>query len=249
MGGDADIAGDEEHRGVVLPHQRAQQVEHLGLHRHVEAAGGIVRDHELGRADQRDRHHHPLRHAAAELVREGAEAPRRIGNVHRLQHVERHGVGLGAADVEVGAGDSGDLLAHGDQRVELAARVGDHHGDVPAAYRAQLVLRERPHVLAVEADRAAVDAPRLSQQPHHGTGERGLARARLAHQPDDLAGAHAEVEIPHRAHRFLLIDRVGDVEAGDIEHRHARRARLRCRGRPGCGGGHPQPLIRGSMAK
>ena len=65
MGGDADVAGDEQHRGAALADQLADELQHLRLDGHVEPAGGIVGDHQPRRADQRDGDHDALRHAAA----------------------------------------------------------------------------------------------------------------------------------------------------------------------------------------
>ena len=62
----------------LLLHHRLQKIEHLRLHRHIEAAGGVVGDHEPRRAGQCDGDHDALRHAARQLVREGAS--RRAGS-------------------------------------------------------------------------------------------------------------------------------------------------------------------------
>ena len=59
---------------------RMQEIEDLRLDRHVERGRRLVGDQELGPAGERHRDHHPLAHAAGELVRKGARAPLRIGN-------------------------------------------------------------------------------------------------------------------------------------------------------------------------
>ena len=92
------------------------------------------------------------------------------------------------------AQDGADLLADGLQRVELAARVGDDHGDVAPAQPAQTLLIERPEVLAVEADAAALDAPRRRDELHDAAREHGLAGPRLADQAQHLARRHLEVD-------------------------------------------------------
>jgi hypothetical protein len=44
------------------------QLQDLGLHGHVEGRRGLVGDQELRAGDERHRDHHPLAHAARELV-------------------------------------------------------------------------------------------------------------------------------------------------------------------------------------
>jgi len=58
-------------RRTAIPALGAEPVEHLEnlrLHRHVQRRGGFVRDEDLRLGRQRDRDHHPLAHAAAQLV-------------------------------------------------------------------------------------------------------------------------------------------------------------------------------------
>ena len=125
-----------------LAYQRPQQLEHLRLDGDVEPAGGVVGDHELRRADQRDGDDHALRHAATQLVRIGAIAPLGIGDADRLEDVERGLLGRGSGEPEMDLRDLRDLMADAFQRIELTARVGHHHGEITAAQHAQLVARQ-----------------------------------------------------------------------------------------------------------
>ena len=65
---DAEVVGDEEHRGVGLLLRRAEHVEHLRLDRHVERRRGLVGDQQLRLVRDGHRDHRPLPHAAGELV-------------------------------------------------------------------------------------------------------------------------------------------------------------------------------------
>ena len=60
--------------------QAVEQFEDLGLHRHVERGRRLVGDEYFGLRGERDGDHHPLAHAAAQLVRILVEPSRRVGN-------------------------------------------------------------------------------------------------------------------------------------------------------------------------
>ena len=71
---------------------RAQAVEHLEdlrLHRDVERGGRLVGHQDLGLGGERDGDHHPLAHAAAELVGIGVEPGRGVGNADLLEQAQR----------------------------------------------------------------------------------------------------------------------------------------------------------------
>jgi len=67
-GDHAHVVGDEENRHLEAIAQLVDQVEDLGLDRHVERCGRLVGDEELGLACERDRDHDALAQAAGELV-------------------------------------------------------------------------------------------------------------------------------------------------------------------------------------
>ena len=69
LGDDAHVVRDDDHRHVVALPQVVEEVEHGGLHGHVERGRGLVGDQELRVAGERDRDHHALAHAAREAVR------------------------------------------------------------------------------------------------------------------------------------------------------------------------------------
>ena len=236
MRGDGDIAGDEQCRGALLRHHGFQQVQHLGLHRDVEPAGGVVGDHQLGRTGQRNGDHDALGHPPAQLVRVGGEAPFGIGNADRAQHLDGAPVGFGPADAHVVEDDVRDLASHRQDRVELGARIGDDHGELAAQNGAVGLVVEARQVAAVEQHLAPLDDSRRRHQSHRGARQRGLSRPRFADQADELAGRDGEVDALQRAHRLGPIGRKAHPEIGDVEDR--------------CAGGHGlYALRRGSSAK
>jgi hypothetical protein len=70
--------------GAVLPLQLSHQLQHLRLHGDVERRRRLVGDQHLGAAGQRHGDHHPLAHAAGQLVR-NCFSRSRLGDLHRFR--------------------------------------------------------------------------------------------------------------------------------------------------------------------
>ena len=66
-----------------------EQVEDLGLDRHVERGRRLVGDQQLRVAGERDGDHHALAHAAGELVRVVVEAPCGVRDADLLEQLDR----------------------------------------------------------------------------------------------------------------------------------------------------------------
>jgi hypothetical protein len=90
--------------------------------------------------------------------------------------------------------DFGDLLAHVPDRVERRLRLLEDHADPIAADVAHLLVGHGQQVLTVEHDPATLDAPGLRDQPHDRKTRHGLAAARLADEPHDLAAIDVEID-------------------------------------------------------
>ncbi len=223
------LAGGGEHRQVVGDEQQCQsavalqfgeQVEHLSLHHHVERGGGLVGDQQARLAGERQRDQHPLALPARQLVREGTGTGG--GDAHSVEQF------LGAAPrrsrrvVAVQQDRLVDLVAdalHGVERVQCPL---EHDRRGRPTDGAEASWLHRPHVLAVEQD-LALDERLFRQQPQHGTGNRGLAAARLAGQADGLARFDREVDAAHRRHRAESLTRpVGDAQVAQLEQAHPR---------------------------
>ncbi len=85
LGDDAEIVGDEHHRRAVLALETGEQVEQLRLHGDVEGGGRFVGDQQLGPQGQGHRQHHPLAHAAGELVGVVVDSSGRIGDADLVE--------------------------------------------------------------------------------------------------------------------------------------------------------------------
>ena len=89
LGHDAEVVGDQDHRGVRLALERPHEVEDLGLDRDVERGRRLVGDQQLRLAGQRHGDHHALRHAARQLVRKRVEPALRVGDADHLEQLQR----------------------------------------------------------------------------------------------------------------------------------------------------------------
>ena len=68
LGDHRQVVGDEDDGQPELAAQRLQQLQDLRLDHHVEGGGRLVADDQARPAGEGHRDHHPLAHAAAELV-------------------------------------------------------------------------------------------------------------------------------------------------------------------------------------
>ena len=238
LGDDAEVMGDE-HDGRADPVlQVAHELEDLRLDGHVERRRRLVGDQQLRVAGQRDGDHHPLAHAARELVRILPHPPPRLRDADQGQHLDRLGLGVLGGEPLVQPQRLADLPADVQHRVERGHRLLEDHADLVAADVPHLRLREGQQVLALEADRPGDLARRLRDEPQDGHGGHGLAAAALAHDGQRLAGRDLEGHAIDRA-----VDPVRRAEMGlqvlDFEQCHGSRASLPCAGRARRAGHHP----------
>ena len=177
LGDHAHVVGDEHHRHADLVLQSLDQVEDLRLDRYVERGGWLVGDQQARPARQRHGDHHPLAHAAGELVRILRELLLRLRDADQLQHLQRLGQRLILGLPLVQHDRLGDLEADREHRVQRGHRLLEDHRDVVAADRAHLLRRLLDDVddLAfrlAEQDLAARDATAgvvgQAHQPHRG---------------------------------------------------------------------------------
>ena len=78
LGDEAEMMPDEDDRAGETASQLLEERHDLRFHRRIERRGRLVGEQEIGPDEQRHRDHHPLAHAAGELVRIGGEAQGRI---------------------------------------------------------------------------------------------------------------------------------------------------------------------------
>ena len=128
--------------------------------RDVERGRRLVEDQQARVRQERHRDDDPLLLAARELMRIGAHDALRVGQAHGLDHVERALVRFLLRHLVVDQRHFHQLPADQHGRIERGHRLLIDHGDLRAADGAQLRARQRGHVAALEADRAAGDPRR-----------------------------------------------------------------------------------------
>ena len=88
LGDHAEVVGDEDDRGAELLLEPSHHGQHLGLHGDVEGRGRLVGDQQVGVERHRHGDHHPLPHAAGELVRVVVDAFRRVRDAHQAEQLD-----------------------------------------------------------------------------------------------------------------------------------------------------------------
>ena len=68
LGDHGEVMGDEDDGQTQLPAESLQELQDLRLDHHVEGSGGLITDDQARPTGKGHRDHHPLAHAAAELV-------------------------------------------------------------------------------------------------------------------------------------------------------------------------------------
>ena len=216
-----DVVRDEEDGEPEVPLQRLDLLHDLSLHDDVERRGRLVEHDQLRVERERDRDDHALPHPARELVRVRAypaavdadELEQLLGLRERTRLV----------DALVRAHCVDELVADAHHRVERVHRALEHHRDVPPAEPAHVLVALADEVLAAEDDAAAGDPARRPQDLHHGVRDGGLAAARLAGEPEDLALVDVEVDAVDGAGAPVV-----DRQPAQLEQR----GRVRSRSRP-----------------
>ena len=211
-----EVVADEEHRGAELAPEILDQLHDPGLDGHVERRRRLVEDQERRLRHQRHGDDDALLLPARELVRVAAEDPLRIRQPHRLDHAQRLGAGGRRARPLVDHRHFHELPVDLHGRVEARHRLLVDHRDLGAADPAQLGVRHGGELAPLEADRSGDDPPRLAEIAHHRQRHRRLAAARLADEPERLAGRDRRGEVHHRRD-FRQAGEEGDRQVLDRE--------------------------------
>ena len=215
-GDHAEVVGDQDDGHAEVASQRVDEVEDLRLDGDVEGGRGLVGDEQLGLAGQGDGDHHPLPHAARELVRVVVDPGCGARDPRELEDLDGAGASRPPGHRAVQQHRLGDLVADGHGRVQGGQRVLEDHADALAADLLHRLVVEGHEVAPVEADRSARDGAAGRKQTHDREGGHRLAAARLPDQSEGLAGVQREVDALDGVHRPATQADVGG-EPGDLE--------------------------------
>ena len=135
FGHHSQVVADQQHRHALPLAQAAEQVEHLGLHRHVQRAGRLVGQQHLGPQRQRERDRHPLQLPAGQLRRVPVQQVRRQ---QHLPHRPRRRVRRVRPAHPVQPQRAQHHAAHLEYRAERQCRALEDGRDPPSADVTQL---------------------------------------------------------------------------------------------------------------
>ena len=113
---DAEVVGDQDDRHAEPAAQVVDQFQDLLGDGHVQRGGRLVGDQQLRLAGQRHRDHHPLPHAAGQLVRVVAHPLGGPGHADQPEDLHRAGQRGGPGGAAVQPDGLGDLVADGHRR-------------------------------------------------------------------------------------------------------------------------------------
>ena len=199
---DAEIVRHQKHGQVILPAHLVDEVEHFGLHRHVERCGRLVGDQEGRIAEQRQRDHDALIEPAGKLMRVNAETPSRLWNVDAPQGID--GTIAQLVDMRfriIEAQRLKKLRADGAHRVQRGKRILEDHADRLAAEELSCFLSS-DNTSAPLTRMRPLDLKRRRQQPHHRVTGDALAAARLADQGEIVAPVDLEGDVVDKRDRL-----------------------------------------------
>ena len=191
--------GDQDDRGMGLSLRSTEDFDDLRLDRHVERGRRLVGDEHARVVGDRHRDHRALSHSARELVRVLVDAPLGERHADELEQLDRPLAGGLFADLGVMHHDRlRDLIADREHGIERRHRVLEDHRHLPTPDVAQPLLRHLEHVVALEDRLAARDASRRCRDETEDRHRRdALARSRLPHDAEHLAGLEIPADVGH----------------------------------------------------
>ena len=176
--------------------QLADRLEHVGLGAHVEPGRRLVEHDHRWSTRERHRQADALLLAAGELVRITTQElgrPRQQDLFHHLDHAVAARLVAAAEPVELH--HLQQLAIDAQRRVECDRRVLRDVADELAPRLAQLGLAQLEHRRLADQHDTARDPHALASVSEHAQPDRRLARARLAHEPQHLAGSDRQIDL------------------------------------------------------
>ncbi len=202
--------------------QAHQQLENLRLNGHVESRGGLVGDEQLRVAGERHGDHHPLLHAAGELVRERAQTTRGIRDAHLVEQFHSAFAAAVPAAALVHLQGFHDLKTDCEAGVETRHRLLKDHRDVLARDASLCTRREHAEVAAVEKEPRGRHLSGIGNESHQRQHGHALAGPRFADDAQNTALVEAQVDAVDGSEISE-----GDAQVLDFEQSHDGYRRLR----------------------
>ena len=235
--------GDQHDRHPVALLEIEQQVEDLGLGRHVQRRRRLVGDQESGIGGQRHRDHRPLSQTTAELVGVLVDPALRPRHSHQPQQLDGAGTSRLRAHRLVQPNRLDDLVTDGVHRAERGHRLLEDEPDLAAVDRPHLraiglelhqidralssspsscsrlaVLPSRS-AFPLQQDLTADDTPRAIDDAHDRARGDTLAAATLADDPERPARKNVEAGAIDRLDQPVILEEVGLQVAHGEERR------------------------------
>src|SRR4029453_15133127 len=180
------VVGDHHDRDAELVVHALERIEHEGGRLAVELRRRLVSEQDHGQVRQRDGDRDALLFAARELARPVVRAEREPHDLEQLAWRPARGGDLHTAR---GRGES-DVLDDVQVRHQVARGSLPHEAHAVTPVRRELVLVEPSQVATLDLDRAGGRAVESTDHVQ----DRRLARAARAHDRQELALAHVEVD-------------------------------------------------------
>ena len=222
--GRGQVVGDEQHGHAELPPQPADQVEHGGRQRHVEGAGGLVAEQDLGRDHGGPGQGHPLALAPRELGRPWRSPPppaaRRGRRASRTCRTARPAP---TCSSRRRSPTSSPIVIHG-------------VSEAPASWNTIWGRAPRPSSMVPESGLKAGDGPQQRRLPAPALAHQGHRLALADFQVDPAQGLKRLRRNPERRGKVLcspLTTTAGAAEP-DLRGQGRSRAHRRACGRSAC---------------
>ena len=228
----AQVMGDDDQGDAHVPGQLLHQFQDLRLDGHVQRRGGLVGDDQFGLAAQGHGDHHPLAHAAAQMVGILAQPPVGVRNPDQVQQLQRPRPRRVVVHVQVVGQRLGKLPPDGQHGIERGHGLLEHHRDLAAPHVADLCVAQLEKIGAHETDAALHDAPRrVGNEPEDGKGADRLAAPRFADDGNRLSLLHDVGNSVYRPHRAGGGEELS-VQVVDFEQRRHDSSQFFCGPRP-----------------
>ena len=193
--------GDEEHGVLLVLVDLAQQLYDLVLYGHVQGRGGLVRHDQLRLQNHRHGDHHPLAHAAGELVGIACVHLLRLLKSHRPERLQHLFPPLSGGHLRVEPQGLLHLPPCPLSGIQGSHRLLEHHGHAGPLVAAVEGLVPGPARLlqrhAVKKNASCRHTGRIRRKPHEGQGREGFPGAGFPHHAQNLSPRKLQIHMPY----------------------------------------------------